>query len=35
MNDDVDFSRFLTVGIVLLLMAFGGWGAFAYSLGSA
>ncbi|HEX2555218.1 MAG TPA: hypothetical protein VHL98_16075 [Microvirga sp.] len=35
MNEDVDFSRFLTVGIVLLLMAFGGWGAFAYSLGSA
>ncbi len=35
MNEDVDFSRFLTVGIVLLLMAFGGWGAFAYSVGAA
>ncbi len=35
MNDDIDFSRFLIVGLVLLLMAFGGWGAFAYALGSA
>jgi hypothetical protein len=35
MNEDVDFSRFLTAGVILLLMAFGGWGAFAYSLGSA
>ena len=35
MNEDLDFSRFLTVGIVLLLMAFGGWGAFAYSVGAA
>lgn len=35
MNEDVDFSRFLTVGIVLLLMAFGGWGAFAYSVSAA
>ncbi len=35
MNDDIDYSRFLVVGLVLLLMAFGGWGAFAYALGSA
>ena len=35
MNEDVDFSRFLTVGIVLLLVAFGGWGAFAYSFSAA